>query len=154
MCWFFPGFFKSFFPFTLIFSSFIIMCVDFFQISSVSQSCPTLCDIMNRSMPGLPVHHQLLESTQTHVHQVGDAIQPSYPLSSLLLLPPIPPSIRETLSTQQLSKEGIKSRIIQLPRVIGGCFCFAICIHSFILFFRFHIEVIIVICPFLSDLLH
>ena len=94
MCWFFPGFFKSFFPFTLIFSSFIIMCVDFFQISSVSQSCPTLCDIMNRSMPGLPVHHQLLESTQTHVHQVGDAIQPSYPLSSLLLLPPIRPSIR------------------------------------------------------------
>ena len=70
------------------------MCVDFFQISSVSQSCPTLCDIMNRSMPGLPVHHQLLESTQTHVHQVGDAIQPSYPLSSLLLLPPIRPSIR------------------------------------------------------------
>ena len=68
--------------------------------------------------------------------------------------PQIPPSIRETLSTQQLSKEGIKSRIIQLPCVIGGCFCFAICIHSFILFFRFHIEVIIVICPFLSDLLH
>jgi len=49
---------------------------------------------MNHSMPGLPVHHQLLEFTQTHVHRVGDAIQPSHPLSSLLLLPPIPPSIR------------------------------------------------------------
>ena len=94
MCWFFPGAFKSFFPFTLIFSSFIIMCVDLFQFSSVSQLCPTLCDIMNRSTPGLPVHHQLPEFTQTHVHRVGDAIQPSYLLSSLLLLPPIPPSIR------------------------------------------------------------
>ena len=50
---------------------------------------------MNRSMPGLPIHHQLLEFTQTHVHRVGDAIQPSYPLCPLLLLlPPIPPSTR------------------------------------------------------------
>ena len=52
------------------------------QFSSVAQSCPTLCDPMNRSTPGLPVHHQLLEFTQTHVHQVSDAIQPSHPLSS------------------------------------------------------------------------
>ena len=52
------------------------------QFSSVAQSCPTLCEPMNRSTPGLPVHHQLLESIQTHVHQVGDAIQPSHPLSS------------------------------------------------------------------------
>ena len=52
------------------------------QFSSVTQSCPTLCDPMNRSTPGLPVHHQLPESTQTHVHWVGDAIQPSHPLSS------------------------------------------------------------------------
>ena len=52
------------------------------EFSSVSQSCPTLCDPMNCSMPGLPVHHQLLEFTQTHVHRVGDAIQPSHPLSS------------------------------------------------------------------------
>ena len=49
---------------------------------------------MNRSTPGLPVHHQLLEFTQTHVHQVHDAIQPSHPGRPLLLLPPIPPSIR------------------------------------------------------------
>ena len=49
---------------------------------------------MNRSTPGLPVHHQLAELTQTHIHRVSDAIQPSHPLSPLLLLPPIPPSIR------------------------------------------------------------
>ena len=55
--------------------------------SSVAQSCPTLCDPMNRSTPGLPVHHQLQEFTQTHVHQVGDAIQLSHPLSS-----PSPPA--------------------------------------------------------------
>ena len=60
-----------------------------YQFSSLDQSCLTLCDPMNRSTPGLPVHHQLLEFTQTHVHQVGDAIQPSHPLLS-----PSPPSIR------------------------------------------------------------
>ena len=49
------------------------------QFSSVTQSCPTLCDPINRSTPGLPVHHQLLEFTQTHVHRGGDAIQPSHP---------------------------------------------------------------------------
>ena len=54
-----------------------------YQFSSVTQSCPTLCDPMNRSMPGLPVHHQLPEFTQTHVHRVSDAIQPSHPLLSL-----------------------------------------------------------------------
>ena len=52
------------------------------QIRSVAQSCPTLCDPMNHSTPGLPVHHQLPEFTQTHVHWVSDAIQPSHPLSS------------------------------------------------------------------------
>ena len=57
------------------------------QFSSVTQSCPTLWDPMNCRMPGLPVHHQLPEFTQTHVHQVGDAIQPSHPLSS-----PSPPA--------------------------------------------------------------
>ena len=48
--------------------------------SSVTQSCPTLCDPMNCSTPGLPIHHQLLEFTQIHVHRVSDAIQPSHPL--------------------------------------------------------------------------
>ena len=72
-----------------------VLCAGSVQFSSVAQSCPTLCDPMNCSMPGLPVHHQLPEFTQTHIHRVGDAIQPSHPLSSpFLLLPPIPPSIR------------------------------------------------------------
>ena len=57
------------------------------QFSSVAQSCPTLCNPMNCSTPGLPVHHQLPEFTQTHVHRVGDAIQPCHPLSS-----PSPPA--------------------------------------------------------------
>ena len=52
------------------------------QFNSVAQSCLTLCGPMNCSMPGLPVHHQLPELTQTHVHRVGDAIHPSHPLSS------------------------------------------------------------------------
>jgi len=60
------------------------------QIRSVTQSCPTLCDPMNRSTPGLPVHHQLPEFTQTHVHRVSDAIQPSHPLSSPSPLAPNP----------------------------------------------------------------
>ena len=58
------------------------------QFSSVAQLCPTLCDPMNHRTPGLPVLHQHPESTQTHVHWVGDAIQPSYPLSS-----PFPPAL-------------------------------------------------------------
>ena len=64
------------------------------QFSSVAQSCLTLGDSMNCSTPGLAVNHQLPESTQTHVHWVSDAIQPSHPLSSLLLLPSVFPSIR------------------------------------------------------------
>ena len=57
------------------------------QFGSVSQLCPTLCDPMNCSTPGLPVHPQLLEFTHIHVHRVGDAIQPAHPLSS-----PSPPA--------------------------------------------------------------
>ena len=64
------------------------------MISSVTQLCLTLCNSMDCSMLGFPVHHQFLELTQTHVHWVGDDIQPSHPLSSLLLLPAIFPSIR------------------------------------------------------------
>ena len=67
-----------------------------FQFSSVAQSCPTRCDPMNRSTPGLPVHHQLPEFTQTHVHRVSDTIQPSHPLSSRS--PPAPnPSQHQSL---------------------------------------------------------
>ena len=61
---------------------------------SLVQSCPTICNPMNRSTPGLPVHHQLPELTQTHVHRVGNAIQPSHPVHPLLLPPSIFPSIR------------------------------------------------------------
>ena len=61
------------------------------QFSSVTQSCPTLCNPMNRSTPGLPVHHQIPEFIQTHVHRVRDAIQPSYPL--LCPSPPAPKSL-------------------------------------------------------------
>ena len=57
-------------------------------VCSVTKSCPTLYNTMNCSMPGLPVHHQLPESTQTHIHWVGDAMQPSHPLSS-----PSPPAL-------------------------------------------------------------
>ena len=64
------------------------------QFGLVAQSCPTLCDPMNRSTPGLPVHHQLPEFTQTHIHRVSDAIQPSHPLSSPSPSAPIPSSIR------------------------------------------------------------
>ena len=79
------------------FSSFLrlYMCVCMYiyfpggaQFSSVAQSCPTLCDPMDSSSPGLPVHHQLLEFTETYVHSVGDAIQPSHPLLS-----PFPPAL-------------------------------------------------------------
>jgi len=68
------------------------------QFSSVTQSCPTLCDPMNCSTPGLPVHQQLPEFTQTHIHPVGDAIQPSHPLSS-----PFPPSL-SSFQHQSLSQ--------------------------------------------------
>ena len=59
----------------------VTICSDI-QFSSVAQSCPTLCDPMNCGMLGLPVHHQLPEFTQTHIHRVGDAFQPSHPLLS------------------------------------------------------------------------
>ena len=66
---------------------FCILLLSSVQFSPVAQSCPTLWDPMNRSTPGLPVHHQLPEFTQTHIHLVSDAIQPSHPLSS-----PSPPA--------------------------------------------------------------
>ena len=72
---------------TLLFSL-ILLWLLMFQFSSVTQLCLTPCNPMNRSTPGFPVHHQLPEPTQTHVHRVGDAIQPSHPLSS-----PSPPDL-------------------------------------------------------------
>ena len=80
------------------------------QIRSVTQSCPTLCDPMNRSTPGLPVHHQLLEFTQTHVHWVSNAIQPSHPLLS-----PSPPALN--LSQHQIFFKWISS-LHQVAKVL------------------------------------
>ena len=81
------------------------------QFSSVAQSCPTLCNPMNRSMPGLPVHHWLPESTQTHVHWVGDAIQPSHSL-----LPPSP----LTLNLSHFSNES--TLCMRWPKYCSFCF--------------------------------
>ena len=72
------------------------------SVSSVAQLCPTLCDPMNCSTPGLPVHYQLPEFTQTHMHQVGDAIQLSHPLSS-----PSPPALN--LSQHQVFFKWVSS---------------------------------------------
>ena len=72
----------------------------YIQFSSVTQLCPTLCDPMNRSTPGLPVHHHLPEFTQTHIHRIGDAIQPSHPL--LFPFPPAPnPSQHQSFPMSQ-----------------------------------------------------
>ena len=70
-----------------MYKSFLFHYSSQYQIRSVAQLCLTLCDPMNRSTPGLPIHHQLPEFTQTHVHQVSDVIQPSHPVSS-----PSPPA--------------------------------------------------------------
>ena len=90
---------RLFFTFVSLAVSHIGHCYHFskfhiYQFSSVAQSCPTLCDPMNHSMPGLPVHHQFLEFTQTHVHLVNDGIQPSHPLLSPSPPAPIFPTIR------------------------------------------------------------
>ena len=77
----------STFPSIRVFSNESVLRISSAQFSSVAQSCPTLCDPMNRSTPGLPVHRHFLEFTQTHIHRVRDAIQPSHPRSS-----PAPPA--------------------------------------------------------------
>ena len=81
-----------------------------FQFSSVAQSCPTLCNPMDCNTPGLPLHHQLPELTQTHVHRVGDAIQPSH-----LLLSPSPPAFN--LSQHQGLFQRVSS-LHQVPKVL------------------------------------
>ena len=98
-----------------------------YQFSSTAQSCPTLCDPMNCSTPGLPVHHQLLEFTQTHVHRVGDAIQPSHPLLSPP--PPAPnPSQHQGLfqwvnSSHEVAKEDISCNIDYKNERLGVNIC-------------------------------
>ena len=98
------------------------------QFSSVAQSCLTLCDPMNRSTPGLPVHHQLPEFSQTHVHRVSDAIQPSHPLSSPP--PPAPnPSQHQSLfqwvnSSHEVAKYWSFSFSITPSKEIAGLISF------------------------------
>ena len=98
------------------------------QFSSVTQSCPTLCDPMNRSMPGLPVHHQLPEFTQTHVQRVGDAIQPSHPLSFPSL--PAPNSFQHQsfpmsqLFTWSGQSTGVSALASFLPKKSQGWYSF------------------------------
>ena len=105
------------------------------QFSSVTQLCPTLCDPMNCSTPGLPVRHQLPEFTQTHVHRVSDAIQPSHPLLSPF--PPAPnPSQHESFPVSQLFAWGSQSTgvsalasfllcytFVSFPQSLNSVFC-------------------------------
>ena len=84
------------------------------QFSSVAQSCPTLCDPMSCSTPALPVHHQFPEFTQTHVHRVGDAIQPSHPLSSPSPPAPNPSQHQGLFQWVSLSHQVVKVLEVQL----------------------------------------
>ena len=79
---------------TVILKSNIVLCAPIISCCSATQSCPTLCNPMNCSIPCFPVHHPLPKLAQTHVHQVGDAIQPSHLCCPLFLLPSTFPSIR------------------------------------------------------------
>jgi len=96
------------------------------SVSSVTQSCPTLCDPMNRSTPGLPLHHKLPEYTQTHVHREVMSSSHLILCRPLLLLPPIPPSIRVFSNEQTLSMRWPKywsfSLASFLPKNIQGGF--------------------------------
>ena len=97
-----------------------------YQISrSVAQSCPILCDPMNRSTPGLPVRHQLPEFTETHVHRVSDAIQPSHPLSSPSPPAPNPSPASESFPMNQLfawggQSTGVSASASLLPKKSQG----------------------------------
>ena len=101
-------------------------CMSYSQFSSVAQSCPTRCNPMNCSMPGLPLHHQLPEFTQTHVHRVGDAIQ--HPLSSPS--PPAPNASQHQsfpmsqLFTQGSQSIGVSASVSVLPKNTPGLISF------------------------------
>ena len=111
------------YPHTCLFvyiDTFVLMYTHSVHFSSVAQSCPTLCNPMNRSTPGLPVHHQLPEFTQTHVHQVGDNIQPSHPLSSLSSPAPNPSQHQSLFqwvnSSHEVSKVLVSALASFLPK--------------------------------------
>ena len=99
------------------------------QFSSVTQSCPTLCDPINCSTPGLSVHHQLPEFTQTHVHRVSDAIHHLTLCHPLLLLPPTPPKASESFPMSQLfawggQSTGVSALASFLPKNTQGLISF------------------------------
>ena len=98
----------------LIYSKFTYLNVQSVQFSSITQSCPTLCNPMNCSTPGPSVHHQLLELTQTHVHQVDDAIQQSHPLLSLSSPTPNPSEHQGLFQSVNSSHEVAKVLEFQL----------------------------------------
>ena len=106
--------FMSLFLLLLGMESFAIISFICHQFSSVAQLCPTLCDPMNRSTLGLPVHHQLPEFTQTHVHRVGDAIWPSHPLLSPSPPAPNPSQHHSLFQRVNSSHEGAKVLEFQL----------------------------------------
>ena len=113
------------------FSLYLAVCYSWdVQFSSVAQSCPTLCDPMNHSTPNLPVHHQLPEFTQTHVHQVGDAIQPSHPLSSPSPPDPNPSQHQSLFQWVNFSHEVANVLEFQLTLKFPECLCFCLlCCH-------------------------
>ena len=93
-------------------------CIPSVQFSSVPQLCPALCDPMNRSTPGLPVHHHLLEFTQTHVQRVSDAIQPSHPLLSPSPPAPNPSQLQSFPVSQLFAWGGQSTRVSALASVL------------------------------------
>ena len=103
----------------------------YIQFSSVTQSCPTLCDPIDCSTPGLPVHHRLREFTQTHVHWVGDAIQSSHPLSSpsppALIFPSIKVFSSKSFLRIRWPKDGSFSFSISPSNEHSGLFSFRVC---------------------------
>ena len=108
------------------------------QFSSVTQSCPTICDPMNRSTPGLPVHHQLPEFTETHVHWVSDAIQPSHPLIPFSSCPQSLPA-SESFPMSQLfawggQSTGVSALTSFLPKNIHSIYTQSIYIFIFMFF--------------------
>ena len=122
-------------------SKIFLSSLQFSQFSLVTQLCLTLWDPMNRSTPGLPVHHQLPEFTQTHVHRVSDAIQPSHPLSPPS--PPAPnPSQHQSLFQWVNSSHEVAKLLMKVPLEEGPCISYmchvsairtvpAHCMHSF-----------------------
>ena len=104
--------------YTHMYAVFICWFFPCYQFSSVAQSCPTVCNPMNHSTPGLPVHHQFPEFTQTHVYRVRDAIQPSHPLSSPSPAPS--PSQHQGLFLTKLSVSECKSLQVQVFLLCPG----------------------------------